>query len=200
MRLTPMEINNKEFKKGMRGYNTDEVDEFLDQVVEDYETVFKENSSMKEKIENLNEKLNHYAKIETTIQNTLVLAQNASDQARATAQKESDIIIKNANENAKRIIDKANQEVININQDYERLKQEFVKFRAKFKNFMNTQVETFGEMEKDFIKSYSVGNEIITEEIKNKEILLEDNLSSNIEDQGAITMQDMKEIKNFFAK
>ena len=82
-----MDINSKEFRKVLRGYDQDEVDEFLDQISENYEEVYKENSSLKEKISILNEKIEHYAKIEETIQNTLVLAQNAADQAKHSAQK-----------------------------------------------------------------------------------------------------------------
>ena len=50
MKLTPMDINNKEFKRGLRGYNAEEVDEFLDEVVENYEEMYKENSNLKEKV------------------------------------------------------------------------------------------------------------------------------------------------------
>ena len=48
MKLTPMDINNKEFKKGLRGYHADEVDEFLDEVVDNYEELYKENANLKE--------------------------------------------------------------------------------------------------------------------------------------------------------
>ena len=71
--LTPMDINNKEFKKGMRGYNPDEVDDFLDEVIENYEEIYKENSSLKEKLSTLNEQLDHYRQIESTIQNHAML-------------------------------------------------------------------------------------------------------------------------------
>ena len=50
MKLTPMDINNKEFKKIIRGYNPEEVDEFLDKIVEDYEALYKENANLKEKV------------------------------------------------------------------------------------------------------------------------------------------------------
>ena len=52
-------------------------------MTEDYEALYKENATLKEKVLTLNEKLEHYAKIESTIQNTLLLAQNAADQAKA---------------------------------------------------------------------------------------------------------------------
>ena len=54
MKLTPVDITNKEFRKMLRGYDPEEVDEFLDQIVEDYEELFKENSLLKEKINAMN--------------------------------------------------------------------------------------------------------------------------------------------------
>ena len=157
MKLTPMDINNKEFKRGLRGYNAEEVDELLDEVVENYEEMYKENSNLKEKLANLNEKIEYYSKIETTIQNTLLLAQNAAEQAKSSAKKEAELMVKNANETAQKILDKAHNDVIQINDEYEKVKQEFIKFRAKYRNFMNTQMETFDALEKDFIKNYNLG-------------------------------------------
>ena len=157
MKLTPMDINNKEFKRGLRGYNAEEVDEFLDEVVENYEEMYKENSNLKEKLANLNEKIEYYSKIETTIQNTLLLAQNAAEQAKSSAKKEAELMVKNANETAQKILDKAHNDVIQIKIEYEKVKQELIKFRAKYRNFMNTQMETFDALEKDFIKNYNLG-------------------------------------------
>lgn len=158
MKLTPVDITNKEFRKMLRGYDPEEVDEFLDQIVEDYEELFKENSLLKEKINAMNEKIEHYSKIESTIQNTLLLAQNAAEQAKVSSQKEADIVIKHANDSAKKILDKAHTDVVSITQEYDRLKQEFVKFRAKFRNFITVQMETFEDLEKDFIKHYNLNN------------------------------------------
>ncbi|WP_160688857.1 DivIVA domain-containing protein [Clostridium sp. C2-6-12] len=211
MKLTPMDINNKEFKKGLRGYNADEVDEFLDEVVENYEELYKENANLKEKLANLNEKVEHYSQIETTIQNTLLLAQNAAEQAKNSAQKEAELMLKNANETAQKIMDKAHGDVIQINDEYEKVKQEFIKFRAKYRNFMNTQLETFDDLEKDFIKNYNVTDPIeeddtIQEDIVEKEIeLLENKKEEKIEDtkdasERALLNDELNEIKSFFVQ
>lgn len=197
-----MDINNKEFKKVLRGYAQDEVDEFLDQIAENYEELYKENSSFKEKIAVLNEKLEHYSKIEDTIQNTLLLAQNAAEQAKQSAKGEAELVVKNANDTSKSMIDKANSEVIRINDDYEKMKQEFIKFRAKYRNFMNTQLDMFNQLENDFEKNYNIS---APEEIKEKEIdkdinvnFLEDGLKSL--DDGESFNSDLNEIKSFFVK
>lgn len=164
-----MDITNKEFKRSIRGYDAEEVDEFLDKLAEDYETLYKENSSLKEKITMLNDKLEHFAKMEETIQNTLVLAQNAADQAKSVAQREADLIMKNASESAQRILDKAHHDVLKITEDYDKAKHEFNKFTMKYRNFITSQLETFNFMEKDFSRDYGIGS-TLKEELNEKGI------------------------------
>ena len=198
MKLTPMDINNKEFKKAIRGYSPEEVDEFLDDVVENYEELYKENSRLKDSLNRANEKIEHYEKLEITIQNTLLLAQNAADQAKESSEKQADLIISNANETAQRILDKAHGDVVTINDEYERVKEEFIKFRAKFRGFMNTQLQTFDELEKDLTKNYNVAEPVENYELTEKEVDIfeeskkEEVLSDEFND-------DMSEIKKFFA-
>ncbi len=196
MKLTPMDISNKEFKTGFRGYNVDEVDEFINEILENYEELYKENSRLKENLSRANEKLEHYIKVENTIQNTLLLAQNAAEQARESSQKECDMIIKNANDAAKKILDKAHNDVISINDEYEKVKQEFIKFRAKFRNFMNAQTQTFDELEKDLTKNYNVSEPVENIQIENS-IDLNHKDVKQIDD---IYTEDMDEIKSFFAQ
>lgn len=196
MKLTPMDINNKEFKRGLRGYNPEEVDEFLDEIVDNYEELYKENSKLKEKITSYSEKVDHYTKIESTIQNTLVLAQNAAEQAKSSSQKEAELIVKNANETAQKILDKAHNDVLEINSEFERVKQEFIKFRAKYRNFINTQLETFDDLEKDLNKNYSIAKPVEEEpEVEEKEIELNEETLTSEND----FTRDLEDIKSFFA-
>lgn len=197
MKLTPMDINNKEFKRGLRGYNPEEVDEFLDEVVENYEELYKDNSKLREKVASLTEQLEHYSKIENTIQNTLVLAQNAADQAKSSAEKEAELVIKNANETAQRIVDKAHADVIQINDEYDRVKQEFIKFRAKFRNFINTQLETFDDLEKDVTKNYNISTPVEDEAAIDSEVQFDEESFKLIEED--VLTDNIDEIKSFFA-
>ena len=197
MKLTPMDINNKEFKRGLRGYNPEEVDEFLDEVVENYEELYKDNSKLREKVASLTEQIEHYSKIESTIQNTLVLAQNAADQAKSSAEKEAELVVKNANETAQRIVDKAHADVIQINDEYDRVKQEFIKFRAKFRNFINTQLETFDDLEKDVTKNYSISTPVEDEAAIDSEVQFDEESFKLIEED--VLTDNSDEIKSFFA-
>ena len=196
-----MDINNIEFKRIIRGYNPEEVDEFLDKVVEDYESLFKENAALKEKIAAMNERIEYYTKIEATIQNTLVLAQNAAEQAKDSAKKEAEFVIRNANDTAQKILDKAHNDVMQVTQEYDRMKQEFIKFRAKFRNFMQIQLETFDDLEKDFVKNYNVGSPI-EKEIEEKEIELGEPITLNLNEvnEEDFKKDDLEAIKSFFIK
>ena len=204
--LTPMDINNKEFKKGMRGYNADEVDDFLDEVIENYESLYKENTTLKDKINSLQEQLEQYKKIENSIQNTLILAQNAADQAKTSSEKEAELVIKNANDTAQKIIDKANNDVNQISSEYDSVKQEFIKFRARFRSFMTTQLETFEDLEKDFSKNFQIASNEDEDKLQDEVILETEEIPEiteesvkNIQEETETT-DEIEEIKNFFAK
>ena len=196
MKLTPMDINNKEFKRVLRGYSPEEVDEFLDEVVESYEELFKEKSKLEEKLAAASEQINHYSKIETTIQNTLLLAQHAADSAKETAQREADLMLKNANEAAQKILDRANNDIVTINDEYEKTKQEYIKFRAKYKNFVKTQLETFEDLERDMNKNFSIATPV--EEEKKEVVELKDEDVKPIETEEELD-EGIEEIKSFFA-
>ncbi|WP_297519129.1 DivIVA domain-containing protein [uncultured Clostridium sp.] len=206
MKLTPMEINNKEFKKAIRGYAQEEVDEFLDRIVEEYEALYKENTKLKEKLDTANEKIEHHTQIENTIQNTLILAQETAEQSRKTSQEEADRIIRKANDTAQKILDKAHNDVLQINEDYDVIKQEFIKFRAKFRNFMNFQMETFGDLEKDFVKNFNVTKPEV-EIVEEKGIEVSNYMPETVEikeindvNDDIMMDDDMKEIKSYFAE
>ncbi|MBX4269266.1 DivIVA domain-containing protein [Clostridium estertheticum] len=203
MRITSMDINNKEFKKVIRGYSAEEVDDFLETVSDEYEMAYKENSTLKEKISFLEEKLNHHVKIEATIQNTLVLAQNAAEQARVSAQKEAELIIKNANDTSQRMLNKAHDDVLKVNDEYEKVKQEFAKFRTKFRSFMNCQLEMFEGLENDYLKNYNIGN-VTHDDRVDDEAAIDSECSNltlkNIEEKDFHENGEMEQIKSFFAK
>ncbi|EOD01290.1 DivIVA domain-containing protein [Caldisalinibacter kiritimatiensis] len=140
--ITPLDIQNREFRKGVRGYKESEVDSFLDEVMIDYEKLYKENSELKDKITMLNEQLEQYDKMEETLQNTLVVAQSTAEEVKANARKEAELIIKEAEEKARQIINEAHKEVENIQVKYENLKADMEVFRTRFKTLLESQLQT----------------------------------------------------------
>ncbi|WP_461204331.1 DivIVA domain-containing protein [Clostridium sp. DL1XJH146] len=196
MKITVMDIENKEFKKAFRGYEQDDVDEFLEDVAEDYEALYKDNSSLKERLAMLEEKLENYKQIEATINNTLLMAQNTADQVKNNTREEANIILKKANDTAQRIIDDAHTEVIKINEDYGRVKREFLTFKSKYKNFMETQLDIFKSLEEDFTKNFNIS---YTESMNNtsKSIeSIEEVINNEIEEKDADENIEVTRISN----
>lgn len=70
--LTPLDLNNKNFSKGFRGYDTEEVDEFFAKVAKDFERLYQDNVELKDAVERVSAKLEYYQQMESTMQNTLV--------------------------------------------------------------------------------------------------------------------------------
>ena len=76
--FTPLDLKNKTFTKGFRGYETEEVDKFFAQVVKDFERLYQDNIELKETVERVSAKLEYYQQMEATMQNTLVVAQETA--------------------------------------------------------------------------------------------------------------------------
>lgn len=139
--ITPLDIQNKEFTKALRGYKESEVDEFLDQVIDSYEKVYNENAEMKEKIRLLEEQIEKYNSLERTLKDTLVVAQSTAEEVAMNANKKAELIIKEAEDKGKRVIQDANNQILNIQKEYEEAKKEFHIFKTRFKTLLESQLD-----------------------------------------------------------
>lgn len=92
VRLTPIDITNKRFRRALRGYRSSEVDEFLAEVGADYEAVVLENARLREQVAQMQQELERYRAMEEAMKEALVLAQRTADELRATAHKEAEIL------------------------------------------------------------------------------------------------------------
>ncbi|ASK63569.1 septum formation initiator [Virgibacillus phasianinus] len=160
MPLTPLDIHNKEFTRSFRGYDEDEVNEFLDQVIKDYEMVIREKKDLKEKVEQLNEKLGHFTNIETTLNKSILIAQETAEEVRGNATKESKLIIKEAEKNADRIINEALNKSRRIAMDVEELKKQGKVFRTRLRMLVEAQLEMIGTDDWDQLFDVDLGEEL----------------------------------------
>ncbi|MFX3636298.1 MAG: DivIVA domain-containing protein [Candidatus Pristimantibacillus sp.] len=141
MPLSPLDIHNKEFGRRLRGYDEDEVNEFLDQVIKDYESIIRENKELQNQILNMQEKLNHFSNIEETLSKTIIVAQEAADEVRNNAKKESQLIVKEAEKNADRIINESLSKSRKVSLEVEELKKQASIYRARFRTLIEAQLE-----------------------------------------------------------
>lgn len=139
--LTPLDIHNKEFTRGLRGYDQDEVNEFLDQVIKDYEIVIREKKELNREVEQLKEKLGHFSNIEETLNKSILIAQQAAEDVKGNATKESKLIVREAEKNADRIINESLEKSRKIEIEVEDLKKQGKVFRTRLKMMIEAQLE-----------------------------------------------------------
>lgn len=102
--ITPMDIHNKTFSRQIRGYAQDEVNTFLEELAKDYERIYREHREMEEEMDTIRTKLRNYEKMEATMSNTLVMAQETADNVKKNAHKEAELSIREAQNEAHKIV------------------------------------------------------------------------------------------------
>ncbi|EMI11771.1 Minicell-associated protein DivIVA [Anoxybacillus thermarum] len=163
MPLTPLDIHNKEFSRGFRGYDEDEVNEFLDQVIKDYEMILREKKQLEEKVRELTERLNYFTNIEETLNKSILIAQETAEEVKRNAQKEAKLIIKEAEKNADRIISEALAKTRKIAMEVEELKRQAKVFRNRFKMLIEAQLDMLNNGDWDHLLDYKLDDEEIQE-------------------------------------
>lgn len=139
MRLTPVDIQNQKFARGLLGgYSEEEVDTFLERVLKDYEALHQEHLSFKEKIEFLNSELTRYHQIEESIQKALVASQNTAEEFLRTKRDEAELIIAKARLEADKIMDATRAKAEAIQKEYAELRQVKEHFALEFKSLLRT--------------------------------------------------------------
>jgi cell division initiation protein len=170
--ITPLDIQNKVFKKEFRGYSTSEVDEFLNLIIDGYEGLYRENLESRDKITSLRDAVNSYQALEETLKNTLVVAQGAGEQVQAAARRKADNIIDEAQAAARRLVNDAHEEVKRISYKYDELKRAIDVYRARMTALLTSQLDLLGNVaasEKTLVELIGV-NEAIEELEKNGEL------------------------------
>ena len=148
--LTPLDIENKRFaKQMMNGYNVDEVDDFLDELTLEYGKLYKENAELKNRREELDSDVGKYKDLETTLKNTLVMAQKTADEITEVAKKEAEQIVKDAEYSAKNSVEELNTEIKLKQRELEELKKQFDVYKAKMESLLISQLELLKDIKED---------------------------------------------------
>ncbi|EGO63223.1 DivIVA domain-containing protein [Acetonema longum] len=147
--LTPLDIHNKEFKKNFRGYNEEEVDQFLDKVIKDYEKLYRENIELKETLERLSSKLEHYQSMENTLNNTLVIAQETAEEVKLNAKKETELILKEAEISAQKVVEEAISKVRKFTSEYEEMQRQTQIYRSRMRTLLQAQLDMLKTSEEE---------------------------------------------------
>lgn len=138
MALSPLDIRNKTFSTKMRGFAQEEVDDFLDQVINDYEEVLRQNRDLEKNVKHLEEKLRYFNELKEALNQSIIVAQETADKVKDSAQKEADVIVADAKTESADILAKANQEAQELLSDAKERSQAMVKEATERANFLIT--------------------------------------------------------------
>ena len=148
--ITPLDIENKRFAKQMvNGYSVEEVDDFLDELTIDYSKNYKEVTELRAKVDELNSSLEQYKNIESTLQNTLVMAQTTAEEVKNVAKQKADQIVDEAKANAQKKVDELNNEIVIRQKELDDVKKQFGIYKAKMESLLISQLELIKEINKN---------------------------------------------------
>ena len=140
--ITPLDIENKKFsKKAINGYSTEEVDDFLDEITVSYEKLYKEQADSKETIDKLNSELAKYKTMESTLQNTLLMAQSTAEEVKNVAKQQAEVIISEAQTTAREELSRLNAEIQLKQKELEDVQKQFDIYKAKMESLLISQLE-----------------------------------------------------------
>lgn len=145
--LRPIDIQNKEFEKKIKGYNCDEVDDFLDVVIQDYELLFKENRTLKDKIGLLTETVERYKKMEDAMQKTIDMARETAEKARKNAEAEANAIINKAKLDASYLSRQIDDEHMKRHQEMLNVKGEVEQYKLRIKSLCANMMKMVDDMD-----------------------------------------------------
>ena len=145
MKLNPLDIYNKEFKKSTFGYNTTQVDEFLDDVGVAYERLLKDLNNLQEENRDLREKIENYEDMEDKLQNTLDSMQGTISERVEQADNEARMIIKEARMKAEKIKENARDQVASEKRKLEQLREQRNFFKIRFQTLLESHLEMLNE-------------------------------------------------------
>lgn len=134
-------MKTKNSGRSLKGYNVDEVDDFLDELTVEYEKLYKENAELKSEVESSRKDLEHYRSVEHTLQNTLVMAQTTAEDIKKMAGQQADQILKGAQLEAKKATEDLSRQEFELRVKLEETKKKFDMYKAKMEALLISQLE-----------------------------------------------------------
>ncbi len=152
MPIKPLDVRRKEFKNSLRGYDQNQVDDFLDAVADEFERTYTDNVRMRDEISNLRERLGQFEDLEGSIQSALVHAEQAANDLRESAKREADTLRESAKREAELTIREAqsrshqmladsSSRIERVQESYEALREAKQKFASEFRYLLHSYLE-----------------------------------------------------------
>jgi cell division initiation protein len=170
MRITPMDIEQQEFTRSFRGYNEEEVDDFLDKIVKDYEELINENVRLNEEIEKMQEKLKEFGEIEESLRRALLDARKSAEEMKGRVENEAKVIIEKAKMEAKALKQQVFESEDLVKNEIDSLRRYKFVFKEKFKSMLNLYLKMLESEEFEEKGNYKIEEDEIAKEKAVKKI------------------------------
>ena len=155
--ITPVDLENKEFKKSFRGYDVEEIETFLTELAKDYARIYRENASLKDKNAMLADAVENYKEMEETMRSAIISAQRTSEEILRNAHEQADTINKEAKLRAQGMINEAEEKIRELNRETAEIEGRNTLLRAKLRAVLNTYLGMLDEIptaEEETIKKF----------------------------------------------
>ncbi len=146
MKITPLDIRQRRFETGMRGFQKREVEAYLELLAVEFEEVVKDNIALREELKRTQLQLETHVGRERTLQETMVTAQRISGDLKDAAKKEAEIMLADAEHQAEKIVDGAQGRLVQIVNDINELRRQRIQFEAQLQSVIDAHhklLETF---------------------------------------------------------
>ncbi len=140
MRITPLDIQQKQFPAKFRGFDEEEVDSFLEIVREEMEELLRDNAALREESKRLEKQLKEYKSIESALRDTLMTTQQIVEEYKGTAKKDAELIIKEAELRSEEIVREAQGKVVKIHEDITDLKGVRMHFKEEVRRLIESHL------------------------------------------------------------
>ena len=141
IKVTPVDIQQKRFHVGFRGYDQTEVETFLDLVRDEMETLVREMAELREFRQDYDERVRELAAKEETVKNTMLMTQKLVEDLKENARKEAALIIKDAEVRSQQIVGESQQEKVALEADIINLKRRKHHFLQDLKKVVQMHLE-----------------------------------------------------------
>lgn len=152
--LTPLDIENKAFSKAMRGYNADEVDDFLDQIIIDLQRLMAENSNLEKQNQSLEEELRSFKQTENSMLSTIESAKKLMTDISESAEKRAEVIIKNAHLDAEVIQRDAKESVARMTEESRQMKQRITRLKERYRQMLKDEIMALDSDSRDLLDDF----------------------------------------------
>lgn len=157
--ITPADIENKVFSRGVRGYKEEEVDDFLDLIIIDMENLMKENRQLKKELEKARSQVTQKASDEGSVYETLEAAKSLMNDIAASAERRAEVLLKDAELEAALITREAKESISRLTDEGNRLRHRVERMREKYRQILEMELDRldivgndlFAEFEGDFL-------------------------------------------------